>query len=250
MVVGEPVDVVVERVDARRGDDPGLPHRAAEEVLRAPRLAPSAPSEPATIAPSGQPRPFERQSVTVSNVPPISAAGTPSATAAFSEPRAVEVHAQPELARGRRRTAASSSSGQIRPPDELCVFSSETSFVTRLVARARVGHRRADLLRREPSARSPGSGAREQPRVHGRAARSAMKTCECSSAITYVAGLGEDPERDLVRHRRRRQVDRRLLAEQLRGARLELDHRRVLALLLVADDRVRDRLAACPATAA
>ena len=37
VVVGEPVDVVVERVDARRGHDPGLTHRAAEEVLLAPR---------------------------------------------------------------------------------------------------------------------------------------------------------------------------------------------------------------------
>ena len=36
VVVGEPVDVVLERVDARRGDDPGLAHRAAEEVLLAP----------------------------------------------------------------------------------------------------------------------------------------------------------------------------------------------------------------------
>ena len=38
VVVGEPVDVVVERVDARGGDDPGLAHRAAEEVLEAPRV--------------------------------------------------------------------------------------------------------------------------------------------------------------------------------------------------------------------
>ena len=33
VVVGEPLDVVVERVDAGRGDDPRLPHRAAEQVL-------------------------------------------------------------------------------------------------------------------------------------------------------------------------------------------------------------------------
>ena len=38
---------------------------------------------PASTAPSGQPSPFERQSVTVSTRDPTSAGGTPSATAAF-----------------------------------------------------------------------------------------------------------------------------------------------------------------------
>jgi hypothetical protein len=38
VIVGEPLDVMVERVDAGRGDDARLPHRAAEEVLAAPRL--------------------------------------------------------------------------------------------------------------------------------------------------------------------------------------------------------------------
>jgi len=56
-----------------------------------------------------------------------------------------------------------------------------------------------------------------------------------------VAGLGEDPDRDLVGHRRRREIDGRLVTEQLGGARLELEHGRVLALLLVADDRLGDR---------
>ena len=37
VVVGEPVDVVVERVEAGRSHDPGLAHRPAEEVLLAPR---------------------------------------------------------------------------------------------------------------------------------------------------------------------------------------------------------------------
>ena len=39
MVVRQPLDVVLERVDARGRDDPGLAHRAAEEVLEAARLA-------------------------------------------------------------------------------------------------------------------------------------------------------------------------------------------------------------------
>ena len=57
-----------------------------------------------------------------------------------------------------------------------------------------------------------------------------------------VPRLGQDAERDLVRHSRRREVDGLLLAEELGAAPLELVHGRVLALLLVADDGVRDRL--------
>ena len=50
-----------------------------------------------------------------------------------------------------------------------------------------------------------------------------------------AAALAEDRERDLVRHRRGRQVDRLLLPEERGGALLEREHGRVLAPLLVAD---------------
>src|SRR4029453_8973439 len=50
-----------------------------------PRAFPISSADPATSAPSGQPRPFERQIVTVSNCPAISAAGTPLATEALSK---------------------------------------------------------------------------------------------------------------------------------------------------------------------
>ena len=56
-----------------------------------------------------------------------------------------------------------------------------------------------------------------------------------------VARLREDPARDLVRHARGREVDRLFLAEQLRAAPLELEHRRILAPLLVADLGARHR---------
>ena len=83
VVVREPVDVVVERVDARRGDDPGLAHRAAEEVLLAARLGHplgGARDERAERAAEAL-REAERDRVDVAA--PISAGGTPSATAAF-----------------------------------------------------------------------------------------------------------------------------------------------------------------------
>jgi hypothetical protein len=57
-----------------------------------------------------------------------------------------------------------------------------------------------------------------------------------------VAGAAEDLQRDLVRHRRGRQEDGLLMAEELRPAPLELVDRRVLPFLVVADGGARDRL--------
>ena len=42
VVLGQPLDVVLERVDARGRDDPRLPHRAAELVLEPRAPSPSA----------------------------------------------------------------------------------------------------------------------------------------------------------------------------------------------------------------
>ena len=59
----------------------------------------------------------------------------------------------------------------------------------------------------------------------------------------HVAGAAVELQRDLVRHRRGRQEQRALLAEQRRGALLQRVDRRVLPQLLVADLRRGDRLA-------
>jgi hypothetical protein len=37
VILREPLDVVIERVEAGCGDDPGLPHRTAEHMLLPPR---------------------------------------------------------------------------------------------------------------------------------------------------------------------------------------------------------------------
>ena len=57
------------------------------------------------------------------------------------------------------------------------------------------------------------------------------------------AALAEDQERDLVRHRRGRQVNRLFVADQVGDAALELEDGRVFALLLVADLGARHCLA-------
>src|SRR5271156_3636273 len=58
-----------------------------------------------------------------------------------------------------------------------------------------------------------------------------------------VAGPRENPQRDLIRHRRGRDEHCLLLAEQRGATTLELEHGRVLALLLVADGSLGDRAA-------
>ena len=68
-----------------------------------------------------------------------------------------------------------------------------------------------------------------------------MTTCECCSASRTSPGPAVELERDLVRHRRGRQEDRALLAEQLGDALLQLVDARILALLLVADLGCGDR---------
>ena len=58
-----------------------------------------------------------------------------------------------------------------------------------------------------------------------------------------AAALAEDRERDLVAHRRGRQVDRLFVPEQRGCAPLELEDGGILALLLVPHLRGRHRLA-------
>jgi hypothetical protein len=78
--------------------------------------------------------------------------------------------------------------------------------------------------------------------VDGRAAELVPKDVRVHLGQDLVARLGEDAEGDLVRHGRGGKEDGLLLAEELGDALLERDHRRVLSLLLVADDGLGDRL--------
>ena len=79
------------------------PPAASRRRRRASRAgpAPSARAEPAISAPSGQPSPFERQSVTVSNCEAIRAARDAERDRRVQQPRPVEVDGDAELARGR-----------------------------------------------------------------------------------------------------------------------------------------------------
>ena len=165
------------------------------------------------------------------------------------QPGAVEVDVEAELARRRRRPRRALERPDA-PAGALCVFSIDDDPRARmcmsLVSRTARGPGRARTARgrRDPRVTSPEWTAGPPS--------SESRMCEFSSASSSSPGSVRIAQRDLVRHRRRRQVDRVLLAEQLRAAPLELEDGRVLALLLVADLRVRHRLAhpgglaACP----
>ena len=122
------------------------------------------------------------------------------------------------------------------------MFSTATSRVRAMCidVRSRISARTSSPENRPATVRI---GRVDETAVHGRAALLREQDVRVLLGEQLVARLGEDPARDLVRHRRRRQVDRLLLAEQLGGAPLELEHGRVLALLLVADLGVRHRRA-------
>ena len=200
--------------------------------------------EPARSAPSGQPSPFERQSVTVSKRAAIAAGATPSATDALRSRAPSRCTASPS-SRAVATTSSSSSSGQTRPPELLCV-SLEREHRGALVGdlRARLGGG-AHLLRRELPAL-----ARHAERHEAGVRRSAAVLVDHDVRVLLgdedVTGPRLDLQRDLIRHRRGRQEDRLLLPEQVGDAGLELVHARVLALLLVADRRPPRSRDACP----
>ncbi len=140
------------------------------------------------------------------------------------------------------RRRASPRRGQTEPPELLCVFSSAT-IEARGVWNLPAGmHRHADLPRARARPRYPG-----RPRVCSPeciAAPPSSRDHDVRRLLDDQLGTApaEDRERDLVRHRRGRQVDGLLLAEELGAAPLERDHGRILAPLLVAHLGIRHRL--------
>ena len=193
---------------------------------------------PARIAPSGQPRPFERQSVTVSKRLPISAASIPVATAALSS-----------RAPSRWKRRSSSSADRVQLADLLERPDPAAAGVVRVLdpedARARrVDRRHAVGGTSLVGAVAPGDArqaAGDDARVNGRSAELGDEDVAVLLADELVAELGVQAQRDLVRHRRGREEDRLVLSEQPRRTLLELVDRRVLTLLLVADGRRGDR---------
>ena len=83
MIVGQPLDVMLERVQRAGRDDAGLPHAAAEQLaIRRAFLICS--FGPASAEPTGAPSPLLKQTLTVSKCCAQSRASMPVATTALN----------------------------------------------------------------------------------------------------------------------------------------------------------------------
>ena len=94
VVFGQPVDVVLQRVERPGGDDAGLPHAAAEHLAMPPRAGRINSSGPHSAEPTGAPSPFEKQMLTVSNCAAQSSARNAGRHHRVEQPRAVQVAGQ------------------------------------------------------------------------------------------------------------------------------------------------------------
>ena len=237
MVVGEPVDVVVERIDASGRDDAGLAHRAAEEVLQAPcvRHHLGIAGEDRAQRAAEPLREAERDGVEArADLGRVD----PERDRCVQQAGAVEVETQIELERKRVQLA-----DLLQRPDPAAarvvgVLDPEQARSRRVNRRDAV--RGAGLLGAVAAGHAR-EAARDDAGVDGRPAELGDEDVAVLLADQLVAELGVQADRDLVRHRRGRQEDRLVLAEQLRHALLELVDRRILAPLLVADRCGSDR---------
>ncbi len=237
VVVGQAVDVVVERVDTGRRDDPGLAHRAAEEVLQPTRVAHH-------LGVAGKDR-AERAAEPLreaerDGVEPRSDLGRLDAErdGRVQQPGAVEMKAEVELEREGVQLV-----DLLQRPDPpaarvVGVLDPEQARPRRVDRGGAMG--RADLVG-AVAAGDAGKPAGDDAGVDRRSAELGDEDVAVLLAEQLVAELGVQPDRDLVRHRRGRQEDRLVLAEQARRTLLELVDGRVLALLLVAHSGRGDR---------
>ena len=127
VILGEPLDVVVERVEHRRPrrPPPGASRRRTGASGARPARSSRRAGEQRAERAAEPLREAERDGVEASR--PNSAAGTPVATDAFRSRAPSRWTREPALAGRRRSSASSSSSGQQRPPAELCVCSSAST---------------------------------------------------------------------------------------------------------------------------
>ena len=149
-------------------------------------------ADPATRAPSGQPRPFERQRVTVSNSRPYSAAGVPLATVAFMS-RAPSRCTERSCRRASATTSRTSSIGHTLPPPPLCVFSRQRMRVGALwMSLGKLTAARTWAAPNSP--RSPSICFIARPECTAGPPSSERKTCASASATTSSPG-SERPRR-------------------------------------------------------
>ena len=129
VVVGQPVDVVVEGVQPGGGQDADLAHPAAHPLAPDPRLGDRVGASPTTSEPTGAPSPLDRQTASTSAHGAVRRERDAGGDVGVPDPGAVEVDADADRGRPTRAAPARSSSGSTAPPAKLWVFSTETAVV-------------------------------------------------------------------------------------------------------------------------
>ena len=201
MVVGKALDVVLERVHACGRDDPRLAHRAAEEVLQAPRR-PHPLLGACDERAEGAAEPLREAEGDGVRRPRQVGGRDAERDRRVQEARAVDVEEEAEFAAGLRHLL-----DRMGPPD------ASARAVVRVLDRddpgdgpvhlGRIPGGRTDGVRVE----APGEGRQRphrEPRVHGRPTELAEEEVRMRIGEQLVAGPAEQPQRDLVRHRRGR----------------------------------------------
>ena len=189
--------------------------------------------EPASTPPIGQPSPFDRSSQTVSTWRVIVLRRNAGADHGIEQPRAVHVHDEPVLLRGRRHVL-DLLDVQMAPPPRFTVCSMTTTLEIGLWRPSPVRIAASTSRAREDAlvARNPvrlGTGQ------HGRAATLRGEHMRLGRADDLVARPAVHQHRNLVAHGAGGQEHRRLLAEQIGDPLLQPVGGRILAALLVAD---------------
>ena len=230
VVLGQALDVVVERVEHRRSNDPGLAQRAAEEELQPPCLL-----DRRLGAREHRPQ-RAAQALGEADGDGVGESGVlgglePARNRCVEEARTIEVDGEAELVPGR---------GDVRqglerpdPPAGAAVSLLEHDDARRLEP---IGG--LDGLAHLAGGDPPGvarQAARDQSRMDRRATRLVDQDVRPLLRDQLAPRPRVHAQRDLIRHRRGRKEERGLVTEQLGCAPLELVDGRILALLLVAD---------------
>ena len=235
VVVGQALDVVVERVEAGGGDDARLAHGAAQHLLPAPRLLDEGRRAGQARADRGAEALGEVQPRAVEAARPvggIDAAGHHR----VHQPRAVEVGRQAGGA-GDVEHAAHLLERPHAPAAHVRGLLDGHQALARPVAPAGPGavDRVLERLRGEHAAVAVDLGDHRAGELGRAAGLGDQRVGVAPDEHPLAAGADVQADGDLVAHRPAGQEERRLVAQQRRDALLEGARRRVRAALLVAD---------------
>ena len=188
MVLGEPVDVVIERVEASGRDDSRLAHRPSEEMLEPARLrhALVRPGDDRPKRTAEALREAERDRVELA---PVIRRGRPARDGSVHESRAVEMHREPLLSCFGDDLAQMGEGPDSAASAIVSVLDADEPRRRRVQVSRRVD-RLAHVLCREDPVRGP-ERLHDEPGMHGRTAELVAEHVRHLLGEHFVSGLGQ-----------------------------------------------------------